>query len=70
MNKTKFNGMALMGVGGMLHATGKLLRNRRLQASGFALQIAGQSRWAIGDATLRVGARLHPPRPTRSGLPN
>ena len=70
MNKIKFNGMALIGVGAMLHATGMVLGNRRLQANGFALQIAGQSRWAIGDATLRVGARLHPVRPVRTTLPN
>lgn len=70
MNKIKLNGMALMGVGSMLQATGKMLRSRRMQANGFALQIAGQSRWAIGDATLRVGTRLHPVRPTRTTLPN
>ena len=70
MNKIKFNGMALMSVGSVLRATGKVFRNRRMQANGFALQIAGQSRWAIGDATLRVGARLHPARPTRMTLPN
>ena len=62
MNRIKFNGMALIGAGSILHATGRLLRSRRLQANGFALQIAGQSRWAIGDATLRVWARLHPAR--------
>ena len=70
MNKIKLNGMALMSVGGMLHATGRMLRSRRLQASGFALQIAGQSRWAIGEATLRVGARLHPARSQPTSLPN
>lgn len=70
MNKIKFNGMTLMSVGAMLQATGKMLGSRRLQANGFALQIAGQSRWAIGDATLRVGARLHPARPVRMDLPN
>ena len=70
MNKIKFNGMALIGVGAMLHATGRIFGSRRLQANGFALQIAGQSRWAIGDATLRVGARLHPARRARTSLPN
>lgn len=70
MNKIKLNGMALIGVGVMLHASGRMLRSRRLQASGFALQIAGQSRWAIGDATLRVGARLHPVKPARMSLPS
>ena len=70
MNKIKFNGMALIGAGNMLHATGRLLRSRRLQANGFALQIAGQSRWAIGDATLRVGARLHSAKPPRWSLPS
>lgn len=58
MNQTKLNGMALIGIGRLHHAAGLLLRNRRMQAAGFALEIAGQSQLAIGSAMLRIGSRL------------
>ncbi len=58
MNKTKMTGIALIGLGTLEHTAGFLLRSRRLQANGFALQISGRSKVAIGAAMMRVGGRL------------
>lgn len=65
MNKTKMAGIALIGLGTIEHTAGRLLRNRRMQANGFARQISGQSKLAIGAAMLRVGGRLQAVRPQR-----
>lgn len=59
MNKTRITGIALIGLGALEHGAGRLLRSRRMQASGFAHHISGQSKLAIGAAMLRVGGRLH-----------
>lgn len=59
MNKIKITGIALIGLGAIEHTAGRLLRNRRMQATGFAHRISGQSKVAIGAAMLRIGGRLH-----------
>ncbi len=68
MNKTRMTGIALIGLGTIEHTAGRLLRNRRLQANGFALQISGQSKMAIGAAMLRIGGRLQAARAQRATL--
>lgn len=68
MNKIKMTGIALIGLGTIEHTAGRLLRNRRLQAAGFARQVSGQSKVAIGAAMLRVGGRLHATRQTETTL--
>ncbi len=59
MNKIKMTGIALIGLGTLEQAGGRLLASRRLRARGFAHQVAGQSKFAIGTAMARVGGRLH-----------
>ena len=58
MNRIKVTGIALIGLGAIEHTAGRLLRSRRMQASGFARRMAGQSKVAIGGAMLRIGGRL------------
>ena len=59
MNRIKLTGIALIGLGTIENAGGRILASRSLLARGFAHRVAGQSKFAIGTAMARVGSRLH-----------
>jgi uncharacterized protein YjbJ (UPF0337 family) len=58
MNKIKLTGIGLIGLGTVERTAGRMLASRKMQARGFAHQVAGQSKVAIGTAMSRVGGRL------------
>lgn len=58
MNKIKLAGIALIGLGTIQQSAGSVLRSRRMQASGFAWRVSGESKLAIGTAMVRIGGRL------------
>ena len=50
MNKAQMSGTIASMLGTMQMHVGRLIRNRRVESSGFNRRIAGSARRAIGDA--------------------